>query len=86
MLETHEDGQRMHHVFVRQRATTMAWACMLWCPYAFGTQTFLWFEHGCSGDSRLLEHDRFYGLGMDALVTVCSWNTIVIMVWAWILR
>ena len=23
----------------------------------------------------LLEHERDYGLGMDALVTVCSWNT-----------
>ena len=23
----------------------------------------------------LLEHDRNYDLGMDALVTVCSWNT-----------
>ena len=22
----------------------------------------------------LLEHERNYGLGMDALVTVCSWN------------
>ena len=23
----------------------------------------------------LLEYDRFYGLGMDALMTVCSWGT-----------
>ena len=23
----------------------------------------------------LLEHERNYGFGMDALVTVCSWNT-----------
>ena len=23
----------------------------------------------------LLEHERNYGLGMDALVTVCSWRT-----------
>ena len=23
----------------------------------------------------LLEHERYYGLGMDALVIVCSWNT-----------
>ena len=28
----------------------------------------------------LLEHERYYGLGVDALVTVCSWNTNVIMV------
>ena len=34
----------------------------------------------------LLEHERYYGLGMDALlVTVCSWSTNVIMVWAWML-
>ena len=29
----------------------------------------------------LLEHERYYGLGMDALRPVCSWNTNVIMVW-----
>ena len=33
----------------------------------------------------LLEHERNYGLGMDALVTVSSWNTNGIMVWAWML-
>ena len=33
----------------------------------------------------LLEHERNNGLGMDALVTVCSWNTKGIMVWAWML-
>ena len=31
----------------------------------------------------LLEHEGDYGLGMNALVTVCSWNTKEIMVWAW---
>ena len=37
----------------------------------------------------LLERDCNYGLGMDALVSVCSlvsvcfWNAIAIMVWAW---
>ena len=30
-----------------------------------------------------LEHEGCYGLGKDALVTVCSWNTKV--VWAWML-
>ena len=43
----------------------------------------LWFGHACSGDHMLLEHERNYGLGMDAPVTVCSWNTNGIMVWAW---
>ena len=39
----------------------------------------------CSCDRMLLEHERYYGLGMDALRPVCSWNTNVIMVWAWML-
>ena len=33
----------------------------------------------------LLEHERNYDLGMDALVSVCSWNTNGIMIWAWML-
>ena len=32
-----------------------------------------------------VEHERNYGLGMDALRAVCSWNTNGIMVWAWML-
>ena len=63
----------------------MVWAWMLWLSYALGTRTLLWFGHGCSGYRMLLEHERYYGLGMDALVIVCSWNTNVIMVWAWML-
>ena len=46
------------------------------------------YECGCSGDRMLLEHERNYGLGMDALVTLVitySWNTNGIMVWAWML-
>ena len=58
---------------------------MLWCAYALGARTLVWFGHGCSGDRMLLEHERYSGLGMDALVSVCSWNTNVIMVWAWML-
>ena len=50
-------------------------------PYFLGTQT-EWLEHGCSSP-RLLEHERKYGLGMDAPVTVFSWNTNGIRVWAW---
>ena len=45
----------------------------------------IWFGHGCSGKLVLLEHEWNYGLGMDALVSVCSWNTNGIVVWAWIL-
>ena len=41
--------------------------------------------HGCSGERILLEHERYYGLGMDARVSVCAWNTNLIMVWAWML-
>ena len=63
----------------------MVSAWMLWSPYALGTRTEVWFGHGCSGHRMLLEHERKYGLGMDALVTVCFWNTNGIMVWAWML-
>ena len=66
----------------------MVWAWLLWSPYALGTQAELWFGHGCSGHRMLLEHERNYGLGMDALVTVCSWrpctkNLDFVMVAAW---
>ena len=63
----------------------MVWAWILWSSYALGTRTLLWFGHGCSGHRMLLEHERYHGLGMDALVIVCSSNTNVIMVWAWML-
>ena len=43
------------------------------------------FGLGCSCDRMLLEHERYHGLGMDALRPVCSWNTNAIMVWAWML-
>ena len=33
----------------------------------------------------LLEHERNYDVGMDALGTVCSVNTNGIMIWAWML-
>ena len=61
---------------------SMVWAWMLWSPYALLTRTELWFGHGCSGHRMLFQHDRNYGLGVDALVTVCSRNTNGIMVWA----
>ena len=63
----------------------MVWAWMLWSAYALGTRTLSWFGHGCYGHRVLLEHERYHALGMVALVTVCSWNTNVIMVWAWML-
>ena len=59
---------------------------MHWSPYALGTRTLLWFGHGCTGHRMLSTHERYSGLGMDALVTVCSRNTNVITVWAWLLR
>ena len=46
----------------------------------------LWFGPGCSGERMHSEHERYYGLGMDPLVIGCTWNTNVIMVWAWMLR
>ena len=51
----------------------------------FGTRTLLCFGHGCSGDRMLLEQNHYCALGMDALVTVCSWNRIIIVLWAWML-
>ena len=63
----------------------MPWSWMLLSPYALGTRTDLCFGHGCSGHGMLLEHERIYALGMDALVTVCSWNTNGFMPWAWML-
>ena len=60
----------------------MVWALMHWFAYALGTGTELWFGHRCSGDRMLLEHERTYGVSMDALVGVCSWNTRGIMAWA----
>ena len=63
----------------------MVWAWMLWQPYALGTRTLSWFGHGRSGNGMLLEHERYHALGMGAVATVCSWNTNVIMVWAWML-
>ena len=63
----------------------LVWAWMLWCAYALATQTLLWFGHGCSGKRMLLQHKRYDGFGMDAVVSVCSWNMNIIMVWAWML-
>ena len=64
---------------------SMICAWVLWSEYALGTRTELWFGHGCSGQRMLLEHERKHDLCMGALVTVCSWNTNGIMVWAWML-
>ena len=72
-------------VYSRNTNVIMVWAWMLWSSYALGARTLSWCGHGCSGHRMLSEHERHYGLGMDALVTVCSCSTNVIMVWAWIL-
>ena len=60
----------------------MVWAWMLWQSHALETRTLLWFGHGCCGERMLSKHERYYGLGMDALVIVCSGNTNVFMVGA----
>ena len=64
---------------------SIVWAWMLWSPCALGTRAEIWFGHGCSGHHMPLEHERNYGLGLEALVTVCSWNTNGILVWTWML-
>ena len=43
----------------------------LWLLYALGTRTLLWVGHVCSGDRMLLEHECYYGLGIDTLVNYC---------------
>ena len=58
---------------------------MLLSSYAVGTRALLRFGHGCSCHCVLLEPESYYGLGMDAVVIVCSWNTKFIVVWAWML-
>ena len=74
-------------VSVCSRNTNVIMVCawMLWSAYALGTRMLFWFTHGCFGQRMLSEHERYYGLSMDALVSVCSRNTHVIMVWAWML-
>ena len=69
----------------RNTNVSMIWAWMLWSSYVLGTRTELCFGHGCSGERMLSKHERNYVLGMDALVIVCSRNTNVIMIWAWML-
>ena len=85
----------------RNTNVIMVWAWMLWQPYALGTPTLSgfghgrpyalgtgtlsWFGQGRIGNRVLLEHERYHALGMDALATVCSGNTNVIMLWAWML-
>ena len=61
----------------------MVWAWMHWSPCVRRPRMLLWFGHGCTGHRVFVDHERYYGLSMDALVTVCTWTTNVIMVWAW---
>ena len=50
----------------------IVWAWMLSWSIALGTRAELWFGHGFSGERMHLEHERYYGLGMFALVIDCS--------------
>ena len=70
-------------VCFRKTNATVVWAWMRLSSYALGTRTLSWFGHGCTSNRMLAEHERSYGLGMDALVIVCSRNANVIMAWAW---
>ena len=54
-----------------------AWSCYLW--YAFGTRTFLWFGRGCAIVSMLSEPP----MPLFIVCSVCSRNTNIITVWAW---
>ena len=70
---------------IRNRNVIMVWAWALWLSDAPGTRT-LWFGHGCSGYRMFSEHERYYGLDMNALVIACTRNKNIIMVWPWMLR
>ena len=69
----------------RNTNVTMVWTLMLWSAYALGTPTLLRFGHGRFDQRMLWEYERYYGLGMDALISACSGNTNVMVVWAWML-
>ena len=45
----------------------MVWASSRYFWFAFVTRTLLWCGHGCTCYRMLSEHERYYGLGMDAL-------------------
>ena len=68
-------GQR-----ISRETRTIFWFGMLWSPYALETRSLFQFGHGRSGQHFLAKHERYDGLGMDALVGVCSRNANVIMV------
>ena len=53
----------------------MVWAWILWLSDALGTRTSVWFGHGCSVYRMHSERERHSGLGLDALVSVCTRNT-----------
>ena len=75
MLFQHNYGLGMDALLTvcsRNTNGSMVWAWMLWSPYALPTRTEVWFGHGCSGQRMLFQHERNYGLGIDALVIVCS--------------
>ena len=68
---------------MKQKASGCPGAHLLWLSYALGTRTLLWFGHGCSG-YRMLGTRTLLWFGHGRII-VCSWNTNVIMVWAWML-
>ena len=45
-----------------------------------GTRTLLWFGRG-SAQNAFSETTNVTGWGMDALLNVCSWNTISTLLW-----
>ena len=69
----------------RNTNVIMVWAGMLWRPYALGTPTSLCCAHGCSGYRMRWKHERYNGLGMDAVVSVRTRSANVIMVCVWML-
>ena len=88
MLSEHEgySGLGMDALVIvcsRNTNVILVWAWSHYFWYAFGKRTLLWFGHGCACHRMPSEHERYHGLGMDALVIVCSRNTNDLMVWEW---
>ena len=75
----------MVNVCIRNTNVNMAWTWMLWFWDALGTRTILWYGHGCPGFRLHSDDERYHGLGMSRLVIGCTWNTNVLMFWAWML-
>ena len=70
-----EPEQKTSYFFSRAKSQSLLWTTSAKCAGlqpslpARSSRTLIWFGHGCAGNRRLSNRERYYGLGMDALVT-----------------